>query len=277
MGERRLALAAVGPQKTGTTWLYECLRSDRRLCFPDQVKETFFLDRRYDRGWDWYWSHFEGCDPGQMRAEVAPTWFDVPETAERLHAHSPGCRIVVTLRDPAERSRSLWLHHRRKGRVGADFRRAVEKIPRIVGASRYGEHLPTWIERFGREGVHVAFQDDMADRPSEALLALYRFLGLDAPTELPDAARERVYSASLPRFPILARWTTRTAEWLRDRGVHRLVDAVKVAGAGLLYRGGGEPPELDPELRAELVDEFEEDVRYVERLTGRDLEAWRSP
>lgn len=277
MGERRLGLAAVGPQKTGTTWLYECLRPDRRLCFPDRVKETFFLDRRYDRGWDWYWSHFEGCDPGQMRAEVAPTWFDVPEAADRLYAHNPECRIVVTLRDPAERSHSLWLHHRRKGRVGAEFRRAAEEIPRIVDASRYGEHLPQWIERFGREGVHMILQEDVAERPAQVLRSLYRFLEVEPPDELPDVARDRVYYASLPRFPVLARWTTRAAGWLRDRGLHRLVDAVRAAGAGLAYRGGGKPPDLDPELRAELVDEFEEDVRYVERLTGRDLEAWRSP
>lgn len=276
MGEPRLGLAAVGPQKTGTTWLYECLRPHPVLCFPDRVKETFFLDRRWDRGWDWYWSHFEGCSGDQTRAEVAPTWFDVPEAAGRLAAHNPACRIVVTLRDPAERSHSLWLHHRRKGRVGGDFRRAAEEIPRIVEASRYGEHLPRWIERFGRERVHLVLQDDVDGRPGEVLARLYGFLGLEPPEEPPEAATERVYAGSLPRFPALARWTTRAAGWLRERGRHRLVDAVKELGGKLAYRGGGETPDLDPELRAELARAFEEDVRYVERLLGRDLEGWRA-
>lgn len=276
MDERRLAVAGVGPQKTGTTWLYECLRAHPALCFPDRVKETFFLDRRFDRGWDWYWSHFRECGEAQNPAEVGPTWFDVPEAARRLEEHNPRCRIIVTLRDPVERSRSLWHHHRRKGRVGADFRSAVEEIPRILEASRYGEHLPQWVERFGPEQVHLILQDDMADRPAEVLGQLYRFLGIDEPEELPSAAEERVYSATLPRCPPLARWTTRVAGWLRERGHHRIVDAVRDAGGKLAYRGGDEPPDLDPGLRARLVREFEEDVRYVERLTSRDLESWRS-
>lgn len=277
MDERRLDIAGVGPQKTGTTWLYECLRSHPGLCFPDRVKETFFLDRRFDRGWDWYWSHFRSCRGAQSRAEVAPTWFDVPEAARRLEEHNPRCRIIVTLRDPVERSRSLWLHHRRKGRVGADFRSAIEEIPRILEASRYGEHLPRWMERFGREGVRVVLQEDMRDRPAAVLGELYRFLELEHPGELPKTARERVYPGSLPRFPILARWSTRIAGWLRERGHHRAVDVVRDMGGALAYRGGGKPPELEPSLRRELAEEFEADVRYVERLTGRDLEHWRRP
>lgn len=274
---RRLGAAGIGPQKTGTTWLDECLRHHPALCLPDRVRETFFLDRRFDRGWDWYWSHFEGCSAGQTPVEVAPTWFDAAGAPGRLHAHNPECRVVATLRDPAERSWSLYLHQRRKGRVGADFRRAAEEIPRIVGASRYAEHLPRWTGRFGRERVHVILLDDAAERPLAVLRGLYRFLGIEPPAEPPDAATERVYPASLPRFPALARWATRVSAWLRDRGHHRLVDAVKDAGGKLAYRGGGARPDLPPELRAELADEFDEDVRYVEELTGRDLEAWRAP
>ena len=277
MAEHGLDAAGIGPQKTGTTWLDACLRAHPDLCLPQGVKETFFLDRRFGRGWGWHGAHFEGCGPDRLRAEVGPTWFDVPEAAARLADHDPGCRIVPTLRDPAERSWSLYLHHRRKGRVGEDFRAAVREIPRITGASRYGEHLPRWIDAFGGERVHPVLLQDVRADPHAVLAELWGFLGLDAPEEPPAAARRRVNPAAGARSPVLARWAVGASRWLRDRGLHGLVDGVRRAVGGIVYRRAEERPAMPAPLRAELVERFADDVRFVEGMTGRDLSAWRSP
>ena len=278
MGEHRLDAAGVGPQKTGTTWLDACLREHPALCLPEGVKETFFLDRHFERGWDWHGTHFEGCGPDRLRAEVGPTWFGAPAAARRLHERSPGCRIVATLRDPAARSWSLYRHHRRKGRVGEDFREAAERIPRILGASRYAEHLPRWIERFGPDRVHVVLLDDVRERPGRVLAELCGFLEVAPFDGVPGAARERVNPAGRARSRPLARLASGASRWLRDRGLHGVADLAKRIGGRLVYGedagdGGGMPAGL----RAELVAVFEEDVRFVEELTGRDLEGWRSP
>lgn len=277
MAEHRLDAAGVGPQRTGTTWLDACLREHPGLCLPDGVKETFFLDRHFDRGWDWHAGHFERCGPERLRAEVGPTWFDAPGAAGRLHARSPDCRILVTLRDPAGRSWSLYRHHRRKGRVGEDFREAVDRIPRIVEASRYGEHLPRWIERFGRERVRVVLLDDVRERPAAVLEEVCSFLEVAPFDEAPAAAEERVYAGRRARSPGLARLAVGASRWLRDRGLHGAADLARRLTGGLVY---GEPDGdegMPPSLRAELAAAFEEDVRCVEELTGRDLEAWRAP
>lgn len=277
MAEHGLDAAGVGPQKTGTTWLDACLRAHPGLCLPEGVKETFFLDRHFERGWGWHAGHFERCGPERPRAEVGPTWFDVPGAADRLHDRSPGCRIVVTLRDPAERSWSLYLHHRRKGRAGGDFGEAVERFPRILGASRYAEHLPRWIGRFGRERVRLVLLDDVRERPAEVLEELCAFLEVAPFGEVPDEADGRVNPAAAARWRPAARLASAASRWLRDRGLHGLVDAARRAAGGLVYRRGGGRPAMDPALRRELVDELEEDVRRVEELTGRDLESWRTP
>lgn len=274
---RVLGAVGVGPQRTATTWLHACLAPHPRLCLPERVKETFFLDRRFDRGWDWYWGHFGPCPPGGLRAEVAPTLFHRPEAIRRLRDHNPACRILASLRDPAERAVSLWLHHRRKGRAGADFRDAADGHPAILEASRYAEHLPRWIEAFGRERVHVILVDDVEDGPREVLEGVYRFLGVEPPAEAPEAARRRVYAGSLPRFPRLARAAARAARWLRRRGVHWPLEAARKTGLrGAVLGGGGEADGADPALRADLVAAFREDVRYVEDLLGRELPGWRT-
>ena len=68
----RLELFGAGPQRSGTSWLYACLREHPQLCFPKGVKESFFLDTRFDKRWAWYWSHFEHWREGQLSAEIGP-------------------------------------------------------------------------------------------------------------------------------------------------------------------------------------------------------------
>lgn len=277
MAEHGLDVAGVGPQRTGTTWLDACLREHPELCLPEEVKETFFLDRHFERGWDWHAGHFERCGPERLRTEVGPTWFDVPEVPGRLHERAPDCRIVATLRDPAERSWSLYRHHRRKGRVGEDYREAVEEIPRIVEASRYGEHLPRWIDRFGSERVHVILLDDVRERPEAVLEELCDSLEVAPFDEAPASAEERVYAGRRARHPSLARLAVGASRWLRDRGLHGVADLARRLTGGLVYGTPDEDEGMPPALRAELAAAFEEDVRFIEELTGRDLDRWRAP
>lgn len=272
---RQLGVAGVGPQRTASTWLYTCLNSHPALCFPRGVKETFFFGANWDRGWDWYWSHFRGCRDGAVPAEIAPTYFDRARAPERLFEHNPECKILVGLRDSVDRCISLWMHHRKKGRVGDDFADAVQKMPRIVDSGRYAAHLPRWIDRFGREQVHLMFVQDLAEEPEEVLVRVYDFLGVKVPEDLPDAVNARVNSATMSRFPWLARWATRGARWLRERKLHPVVEFGKSLGLRAVYRGGVTDGTVSDGMKRELADEFEEDIRFVESVTGRSLAHWR--
>ena len=277
----RLGAVGIGPQKTATSWLDACLRHHEELCLPERVKETYFLDRHFDRGWDWYWGHFEGCPGSSLRAEIAPTLFHRPETTARLRDHSPGCRVMASLRDPVERAVSLWLDYRRKGQAGDDFRSAARRRPEILEGSRYAQHLPRWIETFGPDGVHVLLVDDVAERPEAVLEDVYRFLGVAPPEEPPPETHRRVYPGSVPRFPALARAAGRAARWLRSRGMHWPLEAARTSGLrAAIFRGrggrGGEGPRIGAELRGELVEAFRDDVSYVEELVGRELPDWRA-
>lgn len=278
-GGPRLGAVGVGPQRAATTWLHACLEPHPALCLPERVKETYFLDRRFDRGWDWYWGHFGGCPEGGVRAEIAPTLFDDPAATARLRDHNPACRILASLRDPAERAVSLWLDYRRKGEVGEGFWEAARRRPEILEGSRYAEHLPRWIDAFGRERVHVVLVDDVGERPEEVLEGVYRFLGVEPPAEPPPATGRRVYPGSVPRFPALARAAAAAARWLRGHGLHWPLEAARRSGLrAAVFRGGGEGrPRAAPELRRELAAEFEEDVAFVEELLGRELPGWRAP
>lgn len=270
-----LSAVAVGPQKTATTWLYVGLSDTDAIAMPTKVKETFFWDRDFARGEPWYFSHFEDVTAARL-IEVGPSYFHSAEACERLQAHNPNLKIIVTLRDPAERAFSLYLHHRRKGRVGEEFWSAADKLPEILATSRYGTHVPMWIDAFGAENVLVLLQSDIEQAPAHALEAVARFL--DVPiTYRSDHLFERVNTGGLPKSPALARLATRASAILRHMGLYSVINTAKALKLKSLVYGGGqqELPKLFVQDRRKLIAMFAADIVFVEQLMNRSLSEWR--
>lgn len=276
MADELLDFLGVGPQRTGTTWLYKTLRQHPSLYLPEVLKETKYFDRRFDRGQEWYARYFESSRDDQMCGEIAPTYFDVPEVPERVRRVAPSCDILISLRHPAERAFSLYLHHLRKGRVSRPFGEAVEQKPRILESGRYAAHIPRWRSAFGREQVHVLFLRDIKEHPQDVLDQICTWLEVDQ-MRLPSQADRKVNAASMPRFPRLARIASLITVSLHSAGLHRIVEFGKKLGLRSVFFAGGEDemPSLSAEDRAFLIDEYEEDVDYVEDVTGRTLSHWR--
>ena len=70
--------------------------------------------------------------------------------------------IVITLRDPLDRIRSLYFHLARYGEMkNRDFAGALRDVPVLLDSSRYAHHVERWRAVFGPERVHVLLQDDL--------------------------------------------------------------------------------------------------------------------
>lgn len=264
-----LRLVGVGPQRTGSTWLDVQLRRHPDLALPEHVKETFFFDRHWSRGPADYRSHF--ASGAEAWAEVGPTYFDHPEAPARIRSLAPEARIVVTLRDPIDRAVSLYQHHARKGRVGADFWAAAEAQPSILTAGDYADHIGLWRETFGEDRILILLLDDIQADPGAALSRLTGWAGL-APLAPEADARERVNAASAPRFPLAAKVAARAVTFLRDARLHRLVEVGKRLGLNRVYGGSdAPPPTISDADRQRLAVRYAPHVEAVERLLGRDL------
>jgi hypothetical protein len=167
------------------------------------------------------------------------------------------------------------LHHKKRGRLNCDFREAIKKMPRIIDSSRYRSHLNRWIERFGSKRVLIILQEDISVSPEQVLDQVYSFSGI-ARLPAPAVAWERVNVASLPSVPALAWLATCASRALRDRRLHRPIELARRLGLTRIYSGAEELlPAIEPEIRKELVEEFEPDIAYVENLLRRSLADWR--
>lgn len=275
--ENRTGLVAVGPQRTASSWLDRALRSHPQLQFPANVKETFFFDRYYDRGVDWYFSHFEGGKGGEILGEVGSTYFESTEARERIRAVNPEARILIIVRNPIARSFSSFGHEYAKGRASGDFFEAVAQHPRIVEAGRYGVLAPEWERVFGREQVFYVIQEDIEANPQGQVDAICEFLGIEA-VELPEELLGRYGQGTVPRFRSLAGVASRMASALRGAGLHRIVEASKRLGLKRVYSGGDRTALImTGPVYEYLLAEHEPDIRFLEERLGRSFPHWGDP
>jgi len=123
----------VVPPRTGTTWIFGYLRARGDIVLPEDVKETWFFFNMFHKGVDWYASHFKHREYYSPVIEVDPTLFSHPEAPKRVYrVLGSDVWIVVTVREPVERSWSHYLHARRNVWRRKTLQRNIEEVPDII-------------------------------------------------------------------------------------------------------------------------------------------------
>jgi len=246
------------------------------LSLPVTRKETFFFDRHFERGPDWYDRQFDPLRRAFPRGEIGPSYFDSPLAMERLAA----CRhlkVIVGLRNPITRAFSLFRHHRSRGRVPPGFFEAVERMPEILSSGIYARWFPQWEKRIEGSRIFCMIDDDVASDPRSVLGAICGFLGIDT-LSLPETAWQRVNRSTEPPFPAVARVASLVATWMRAHGYDHAVETIKRLGGTRIYgRAESRAARMDEDVFAFLLQYHEPDIRFVEGLTGRCLDHWRRP
>lgn len=132
----------VGPEKTGTTTIFDMLPFVRR----PQQKETFNLSSRQSANAEWTRIERQAKEQSQVFI-VEPTYFvseyarvAIAQLQNRFEVH-----VIHTRRDPVARSISHYLHHKLKGRVRTPSE-AVKVYPEIIEASDYDRYSSKWNE-----------------------------------------------------------------------------------------------------------------------------------
>ena len=271
----------VGPDKAGSSWLHEVLITHPQVFMPP-AKDLYFFDRYYDRGLDWYLGQFAGAGPRhQVVGEVCQDYLFFPQAAERISSSLGSCRFMVTLRDPADRAFTSYLSMRKHGEPVGTFLEALEQRPELIVHGQYATGLQAFVDRFGRDSVHVAVFDDLVADPQAFIDALLVFLGVE-PMTLTQEQLEAQLPASKARFLSLARAARSGAAFVRER-----LDGANVVGrikrSPLVHRFlytplGGDKPVITDEERAAVHAALGAEVAELDRVYGLGLaERWGWP
>ncbi|MBV9991208.1 MAG: sulfotransferase [Alphaproteobacteria bacterium] len=151
----------------------------------------------------WYGRMFALASPERICGEMTPEYSLLPEAGiEHVLRLSPDVRIILSLRDPIERS---WSHIRMLAR-----QRGIEAAAELVPFAHVEDHLERadyaaivarWRRFIPEDRFHVVFMDDVAERPYEVLEKLCGFLGVSYEPGVFKRAEESVHAGEAQEMP----------------------------------------------------------------------------
>ncbi|MEP0429034.1 MAG: sulfotransferase domain-containing protein [Erythrobacter sp.] len=197
----------IGAQKCGTTSLYAYLEQHPEIAGASK-KEVKYFDMFSHQELDWYKAHFPTiAEKGQrLTGEATPDYLFFPGIATKVHRCMPNAKLLVLLRDPADRSYSQYRYAQRRGHETLSFADAIEAEPRrlkvareacqksgqllsthrnyreqsYVARSQYIEQLQPWFEQFDRNQFLFLTSEALQSQPQETLRLATDYLGLQS-------------------------------------------------------------------------------------------------
>lgn len=289
----------VGAGKAGTTALFYYLERHPEIFLPALKEINFFAVEgqpafpdvgaiRVNERTVWqeqeYLDLFADWKDEKIAFDCSPSYLYYPDAARRIHAANPDARIVIILRQPAERAFSAYLHSARGGsETATTFEDALNNEQANIergywfhshyrATSDYLTQIKPYYDLFPAEQIHVIEYQDYLDNQGKCLTRLYDFLGVERiPFEkklemgVSGKVRNRWVADALFKSTGLRRM-------LRPLVPVRQRRAVMVA----LQKAVLKKDTIAPATRQMLTNEFAADFAEIERLTGIDTSGWRT-
>lgn len=268
----------IGPHKSGTSWIDNYLRYRGDVFLPSLMKETFFFDKRYERGLEWYSKQFgERTSQHRICVEVAPSLFDKPDAARRVASDVPNVVVICTMRNPIDRAVAHYFHHLKGGERDMGFAAMAKKHPELISNGLYFRHLNMWNELIGPERVRTLDYDMLNQDSGNYCRQISAVLGLPINVPPQVVMKERINEDGDPSSRLLAAAGRRTAETMRYLGAHKLVNTIRTPRVRQMIYGS--PP--DNKKRARVRDEalafyevFQDDFHGLDKLLGAATPTW---
>jgi hypothetical protein len=266
----------IGAPKAGTTSLYDHLRAHPQVFMPRLKEPRFFgYDGRGDRRkfpvhtLAEYEALFDGVTSETAVGEASPHYLIYPQAAGRIRELLPEARLIASLRNPVDRSFSVYQMNLRNGntRSAAPFRAAIETDHNL--RETYAEKLERFFALFPRERIRILLLEDLEAAPDRTMRGLFGFLGVDEGF-VPDLARVSNPGGE-PRIRALhGLLSDRRVRALGRRALPpALTDRLRALRSRNLKKRGP-----TPEDRGAALAVFRDDILRTQDLIGRDLSHW---
>jgi Sulfotransferase domain len=287
----------VGHPKSGTTALYEMLRSHPEIFMPD-LKETLFFAREMHPGLkptdpqpdtlDEYLALFAPARPGQRAGEASPSYLRSRMAASRIVEVEPNARIIAILREPASFLRSMHLELLKDHvETEKDLRRAMAREERMrerkpilwysMERMQYVEQLRRYRALFGPEQVLVLIYDDFRADNEATVRRVLRFLDVEETGPIAFTEANQTVLVRSPRMYELQRslYLGRgPAARIAKAGIKALTsqrlrhEGLRTLRSRVIY---GKPQPADEALMLELRRRFKGEVVALSEYLDRDF------
>lgn len=280
----------IGAQKAGTTSLKNYLGQHPAFqTHPHKEFSYFFDQRENETGFDQaYKKYFDReSDDRFLLAKNAGLYVNESGLI-RLKAHNPGCKLVLILRNPVERTYSSYLMEKNYGAI----REPVEIIGPVmekadssdwryacfIGMSLYAGAIRMILRHFPKESLHLVRYEDLEHRPDNCCKEIFSWFGVDTNFQPDTSVR---YNET--RVNNSSRYGKFISNLLKNDNPIKRITRLALPGkidykVGEMLRGinkSGRKYEPLPEpLAKKLYGFYKEHNDQLSELTGIDFSEW---
>ena len=242
----------VGAQECGTTALWEYLGAHPQVGMSSPKEVHLFDSEDYSPEWTpqqidkRYARWFRHASPGALLGEATPIYSYLPEVAAQLQRYNPNLRLILLLRDSAERAISHYYMQKARNTEQAPFWLALIlepwrvwrcKNPRRKGSATrlhcyrgqglYSRQLRNLYRHFPTEQVLLIHVRELLHDHQAVLRRAFAFLGVAEDITMPARIAMSGEAYGKRHHPILS-WLLRLSYFIerrRARGLYSLEDA----------------------------------------------------
>src|SRR5687768_1623442 len=278
----------IGVAKAGTTSFFRYLDEHPQI-FMCEIKATNYFGYEDARDWKWadegdapllqnfpvrtleaYEAVFDKATNESAIGEVSPQYFRCPTAARRIHEYVPNAKLVLSLRNPAERAFSGFMMRTRRGEPVRGFYEELTLQSSHVKEGFYYKRLKRYLDLFPKDQLKVYIFEEFKKDPAQTVVDLYGFLGVDT-SFLPDTS-VRHNPGAIPKVRLLNRLFYNTtlinmAKSVVPEGLHLKLKQIQQLNQS-------SAPKLPADLRSKLLNFYREDIFKLEGLLNRDLSIW---
>ena len=277
----------MGAPRSGTTSLYEYLKNTKGVFLP-KIKEIHYfavsinqdlLLLKNIKGEKKYHELYKDVTNEIAIGDPSPLHLWDPKAAQLIHDIAPNAKIIITLRDPIERSYSHFLQLVSYGTEHHPFvdsiKKALDAPPdysgRVIDCGFYYQQVKRYIDLFGKDNVRVYVYEEFFKEPRKYVKEILEFLGVNE--EPPDTVGEVHNALVEPRGKI--------AEKIMQNDSIKKVGKIFIPRTadrklkGVFGKKTSKPP-MQKEARILLEKIYCDDVEKLEKLLGRSF-PWKIP
>ena len=260
---------------------YKRYEKSKNLDIPSYVRGDMKQEQwgAYVRDPEDYRMLFRFANQKKAIGEISNSYLYSRLAAHNIRITLPEARIVIILRQPAERAFSHYQANLRDGRTTRTFREEIEyddaKPTQGWGISHlytelglYHDQVKRFLTIFPEEQVKILLFDDLKRDRQRLLNDLFHFLQVDTQVDLDTADTHN--EARVPRAPGFIKMITQTG--LKRKLFRLLPTSRQEAVKSLFFKA--EKPLFRPEDKEWMTARYREDIIQLERLIQRDLRHW---
>lgn len=191
----KVNMLIIGAGRSGTTSLYEHLKSHPDICFSNIKEIPFFsIPDIYQRGESYYHSFFKP-EKQKVIASSDTYLFIDQEAPKRILDYNPDMKIIIMLREAIERSYSSYIyainngHENKTTTFRNSFTHEKENISNkdIITRNNLGhfytglyyKHIKYWMQFFPKENFLLIKTNDLKENYPEVLKKVSKFFNIE--------------------------------------------------------------------------------------------------